>query len=105
MDEHYDEEGRYVELLMEKIEPRAQLTKTEYLMLVNHRPNRLEFLEPMIEDIDSRFGAEVQEYILETVAEVLGEPSAVDMVPEEEDGDANGETNGETNGDTSMADT
>jgi len=82
---HYDEEGQYAGKLMERLEPRVQLTKTELLMLVNHRPHVREFLLPMVEDVDTRVKEEDQDWIVEQVIDVLGRPAPP---KQEEDGDA-----------------
>jgi len=86
--EHYDGEGQYAGKLMERLEPRVQLTKTELLMLVNHRPHVREFLLPMVEDIDSRVAEEDQDWIVEQVIDILGRPAPPKKEEEEEDGDA-----------------
>lgn len=43
-------------------------------MLVNHRPHKRELLLPMIEDVDARFSEDEQQWIVDSVAEVLGVP-------------------------------
>lgn len=70
----YDDDSGYVIKLMEALEPSVQLTKTELLMLINHRPYKRELLLPMIEDIETRYSEEQQELIVNKVVEVLGHP-------------------------------
>ncbi|KAF2149449.1 hypothetical protein K461DRAFT_271048 [Myriangium duriaei CBS 260.36] len=70
----YDAKGAYALKLMELLEPSVQLTKTELLMLINHRPYKRELLLPMIEDVETRYTDEQQALIVEKVAEVLGMP-------------------------------
>jgi len=72
----YDNDATYLVDLLQKLEPHAKLTKTELLMVANHRPHKRELLLPMIEDIDSRFSEEQQQAIVSVVVDVLGEPSA-----------------------------
>lgn len=86
---------------MQKLEPRVQLTKTELLMLVNHRPHAEVLLVPMIEDIEARFGEEEQGFIVSTVVEVLGKPNVVTM---RQEGGEEEEEQEQQNGDTSMVD-
>jgi len=61
-------------------------------MIVNHRPHSTEFLFPLVEDINGRFSEEDQQFIVDTVVEVLGMPRTPYGIPE---GEAqNGEQNG-----------
>lgn len=53
---------------------KAKLTKTELLMIANHRPHKRELLLPMVEEVDVRFSEEEQQWIVDTVVEVLGVP-------------------------------
>lgn len=53
---------------------KAKLTKTELLMIANHRPHKRELLLPMVEEVDVRFSDEEQQWIVDTVADVLGVP-------------------------------
>ena len=69
---------------MKKLEPRVKLTKTELLMIVNHRPHKRELLLPMIEDIDSRVGEEDQLWMVNTIIEVLGMPKPIESTAEQE---------------------
>ena len=69
---------------MKKLEPRVKLTKTELLMVVNHRPHKRELLLPMIEDIDSRVSEEDQLWMVETIIEVLGMPAPVTSTAEQD---------------------
>ena len=87
----YDDESAFLVALMQALEPRAQLTKTELLMLANHRPHLREFLLPMVEDVDARFDEETQQFIVDTVVEVLGRPNmaaAAQEAQEARDGEA-----------------
>jgi len=83
----YDGEARYLTAVMRRLEGRVQLTKTELLMVVNHRPHVREFLLPMIEDVEARLGEEEQQWIVDTVVDVLGKPGKVGV----RDGDGDGE--------------
>jgi len=72
----YDEDERYLTLLISKLQSRVKLTKPEIIMLLNHRPGSIEFMTPMIEDIDARVpNEEDQQWIVDTVVEVLGVPN------------------------------
>lgn len=70
----YDNDSRYLTRLMQTLSPRVQLTKSEYLVLVNQRPYRRAHLAAMIEDIETRFSHDDQNFIRDTVVEVLGLP-------------------------------
>lgn len=100
--DRYDADGEYAVKLMQKmseLDKEKQLTKTELLMLINHRPASREMLLPMVEDIESRFSEEEQEWIVEQVVEVLGQPGAT----AEEDGQAEAGDEGGHKGDVEMA--
>lgn len=72
---HYDENGEYATKLMQKLsKAKTPLVKVEYLMILNHRPHIREFLCPMLEDMDARYNDEEQDWIVETISEVLGKP-------------------------------
>ena len=62
----------YMFRLMDALEPSVQLTKTELLMLVNHRPTKRELLLPLIEDVETRYSDDQQQLIVDNVAHVLG---------------------------------
>ncbi|PNS14957.1 DNA-directed RNA polymerase III subunit rpc9 [Sphaceloma murrayae] len=81
----YKPDESHILKLMTTLEPRVQLTKTELLMLVNHRPHNKEMMLPMIEDVDSRYSEEDQLWIVEKVVEVLGEPRPVTPDPDQMD--------------------
>lgn len=68
----YEDEPLYVNKLVQTLSPRVSLTKTEYLVLVNMRPFRRRHLAAMIEDVDSRFSLEQQNFIRDAVVEILG---------------------------------
>lgn len=68
----YDNDSQYLNKLMQTLAPRVQLTKSEYLVLANQRPYRRSHLSAMIEDIDTRFSVEDQNFIRDVVIEVLG---------------------------------
>ncbi|CAD0083242.1 unnamed protein product [Aureobasidium vineae] len=70
----YDDNSQYLNKLMQTLGPRVQLTKSEYLILANQRPYRRAHLAAMIEDVDTRFTMEEQNFIRDTVAEILGFP-------------------------------
>lgn len=72
--DHYDAANGYMLRLMQALEPAIQLTKTELLMLVNHRPYKRELLLPMIEDVETRYDEDQQQVIVDKVGEVLGTP-------------------------------
>ncbi|KAF4547634.1 Hypothetical protein D9617_38g090740 [Elsinoe fawcettii] len=77
---NYKADESHIMQLMEALEPRIQLTKTELLMLVNHRPHNRVMMLPMIEDVESRYSLEDQNWIVERIIEVLGEPR--EMTPD-----------------------
>lgn len=68
----YDEQHQYITELMTTLEPRVQLTKTELLMLINHRPRSIEQLTSMVEEIETRIQPEDQPWLLEVLMRVLG---------------------------------
>ncbi|KAH0379439.1 hypothetical protein E4T50_08311 [Aureobasidium sp. EXF-12298] len=70
----YDNDSQYLNKLMQTLGPRVHLTKSEYLILANQRPYRRAHLAAMIEDADTRFTPEEQNFIRDTVAEILGFP-------------------------------
>ncbi|CAD0094631.1 unnamed protein product [Aureobasidium mustum] len=70
----YDNDSQYLNKLMQTLGPRVHLTKSEYLILANQRPYRRAHLAAMIEDADTRFTLEEQNFIRDTVAEILGFP-------------------------------
>ena len=59
---------------MQTLGPRVQLTKSEYLILANQRPYRRTHLGAMIEDADTRFTIDEQNFIRDTVSDILGFP-------------------------------
>lgn len=59
--------------LIQHLKP-FNLTKSEVLMLANHRPRNETVLEPLIEEVEERFSAEQQEEVLRIVSEVYGLP-------------------------------
>jgi len=71
---HYSHDASYLNNVMRTLAPKVDLTKTEYLILVNQRPYRRAQLQAMIEDVDSRFEQADQDWILSVVKDVLGEP-------------------------------
>lgn len=77
----------YLTRLIGTLEPRVKLTKTEYLVLVNQRPYRRRHMTGMIEDIDSRFSIEDQNFIRDTVVKVLGIKEGVAGNADEKDVD------------------
>lgn len=81
----YDSQGQYLWELMRRLKD-LELTKPELLMLVNHRPYRRSQLQPMIEDVESRYTEAQQERIRVAVVEVLGMPE-----PKEEEGEEEGD--------------
>ncbi|KAI5209951.1 hypothetical protein E4T39_00488 [Aureobasidium subglaciale] len=68
----YDNDSRYLNKLMQTLGPRVQLTKSEYLILANQRPYRRSHLAAMIEDADTRFTTEEQNFIRDAVVDILG---------------------------------
>ncbi|KAI5271347.1 hypothetical protein E4T47_05302 [Aureobasidium subglaciale] len=68
----YDNDSRYLNKLMQTLGPRVQLTKSEYLVLANQRPYRRSHLAAMIEDADTRFTTEEQNFIRDAVVDILG---------------------------------
>ncbi|KAI4786508.1 hypothetical protein E4T44_13857 [Aureobasidium sp. EXF-8845] len=72
----YDNDSQYLSKLMQTLGPRVQLTKSEYLILANQRPYRRTHLAAMIEDADTRFTIEEQNFIRDTVSDILGFPEA-----------------------------
>ena len=91
----YDDDSKYLTTLMQKLEPKVQLTKTELLMLVNHRPHKREFLLPMVEDVEARFSEDQQQWIVDTVVEVLGRTIVVSTADEPVEGAAEQEDGGD----------
>lgn len=85
--EQYDTQSKHINRLMRALEPKVQLTKTELLMLLNHRPTNIDFLLPLIEDVEARYTVEEQQFIVEQVCVVLGGVAALAPL-EQEDGDA-----------------
>ncbi|TKX21315.1 putative RNA polymerase Rpb4 [Elsinoe australis] len=79
----YKADESHIIQLMEALEPRVQLTKTELLMLVNQRPHNREMMLPMIEDVESRYSEEDQNFIVEKVVEVLGAARPVTPDPDQ----------------------
>ncbi|KAF2227366.1 HRDC-like protein [Elsinoe ampelina] len=82
---NYKSDQSHIIQLMEALEPRVQLTKTELLMLVNHRPHNRVMMLPMIEDAESRYSEEDQNWIVEKVVEILGEPRPITPDPNQMD--------------------
>jgi hypothetical protein len=72
----YDNDSQYLSKLMQTLGPRVQLTQSEYLILANQRPYRRTHLAAMIEDADTRFTIEEQNFIRDTVSDILGFPEA-----------------------------
>lgn len=70
----YDNDSQYLNKLIQTLGPRVQLTKSEYLILANQRPYRRTHLAAMIEDVETRFTVEEQNFIRDTVTEILGFP-------------------------------
>lgn len=70
----YDNDSQYLSKLMQTLGPRVQLTKSEYLILANQRPYRRTHLAAMIEDAETRFTIEEQNFIRDTVSDILGFP-------------------------------
>lgn len=50
-----------------------QITKGEFIMLLNVRPSNVPILNTVIEDMEDRFSEEEQQQILEIVTELLGQ--------------------------------
>jgi len=70
----YDNDSQYLNKLIQTLGPRVQLTKSEYLILANQRPYRRTHLAAMIEDVETRFTIEEQNFIRDTVSDILGFP-------------------------------
>ncbi|THY38439.1 hypothetical protein D6C98_10371 [Aureobasidium pullulans] len=70
----YDNNSQYLNKLMQTLGPRVQLTKSEYLTIANQRPFRRSHIAAMIEDADTRFSMEEQNFIRDAVTEILGIP-------------------------------
>ena len=87
----YDENGEYLQTLVTRLEEHVKLTKTELLMIANHRPHGRELLLPMIEDIEARFSEEQQQEIVDIVVDVLGRPKASAPTQAEEDASNEGD--------------
>lgn len=64
-----------------------ELTKPELLMLVNHRPYRRSQLEPMIEDIDTRYTEPQKDEIVAAVVGLLGMPALPEDTEEVDGGE------------------
>ncbi|CAC9884964.1 unnamed protein product, partial [Aureobasidium pullulans] len=71
---HYDNNSQYLNKLMQTLGPRVQLTKSEYLTIANQRPFRRSHIAAMIEDADTRFTMEEQNFIRDAVTDILGIP-------------------------------
>ncbi|THV86434.1 hypothetical protein D6D27_07644 [Aureobasidium pullulans] len=71
---HYDNNSQYLNKLMQTLGPRVQLTKSEYLTIANQRPFRRSHIAAMIEDADTRFSMEEQNFIRDAVTDILGIP-------------------------------
>ncbi|KAL2033659.1 hypothetical protein VTO58DRAFT_104373 [Aureobasidium pullulans] len=71
---HYDNDSQYLNKLMQTLGPRVQLTKSEYLTIANQRPFRRSHIAAMIEDADTRFTMEEQNFIRDAVTDILGIP-------------------------------
>ncbi|THY24033.1 hypothetical protein D6D01_05735 [Aureobasidium pullulans] len=70
----YDNNSQYLNKLMQTLGPRVQLTKSEYLTIANQRPFRRSHIAAMIEDADTRFTMEEQNFIRDAVTDILGIP-------------------------------
>ncbi|THX78494.1 hypothetical protein D6D05_05338 [Aureobasidium pullulans] len=71
---HYDNNSQYLNKLIQTLGPRVQLTKSEYLTIANQRPFRRSHIAAMIEDADTRFTMEEQNFIRDAVTDILGIP-------------------------------
>ncbi|KAL7624069.1 hypothetical protein AAE478_005626 [Parahypoxylon ruwenzoriense] len=62
-----------------------QITKGEFIMILNIRPTNVQILYTVIEDMEDRFSADEQQEILDIITEILGQ------FPPRADGDDQGE--------------
>ncbi|KAJ1338478.1 DNA-directed RNA polymerase III subunit RPC9 [Microdochium nivale] len=66
-----------IKLLMERLR-QHEITKGEFIMLVNLRPTNIPSLNTVLEDMESRYNEEQQEDIVQGVLEILGQFPAAD---------------------------
>ncbi|KAI1083709.1 HRDC-like protein [Whalleya microplaca] len=71
-----------ISVLVKRLHP-YNISKGEFIMLLNIRPTSIPILNSVIEDMEMRFDAEKQQEIIDIIIEVLGQFP----LPPEEDGE------------------
>ncbi|KAH7040161.1 RNA polymerase II, partial [Microdochium trichocladiopsis] len=66
-----------IKLLMERLRP-YEITKGEFIMLINLRPTNIPSLNTVLEEMETRYTEAQQEDIVQGVLEILGQFPAAD---------------------------
>lgn len=86
----------------EGIQPK--LEKGEALAIFNIRPMCIAVLNPVVEDLDSRFSDDEQNKMVEIITEVLGRDEPIEEEDEGEEVDGGGECRGDEAGEAMVVD-